>query len=72
MLIIELDPETEKQVAVLAKRNGLPIDDFVREAIEQAIEDIEDLDAAELAMRDYNPKTNVGLDEVKRRLGLGS
>ena len=70
MLMIELDPETERQVAEVAQRNGISVDALVREAIEQVLEDIEDLDAAERAMRDYEPRTNVGLDEVKRRLGL--
>jgi predicted DNA-binding protein len=72
MLAINLEPELERQVAELAKRNGQSVDAFVHDALERLIEDFEDLVAAEAALRDYDPKTNVRMAEVKRRLGLDS
>jgi predicted DNA-binding protein len=72
MLAINLEPELEKQVAELAKRNGYSLDAFVREAIARLVEDMEDIARAEEILRDYDPTKNVSLDDVKRRLGLES
>ena len=70
MLAINLEPELEKLAREAAERNGHSLDAFVSEAIQRMIEDVEDIAAAEEILRDYDPSTNVSLEEVRRRLGL--
>jgi predicted DNA-binding protein len=70
MLAIDLEPELEKHFAELAKRSGRSVDYFARRAIERMIEDLEDIAAAEEALRDYDPSKNISLEELRRELGL--
>jgi predicted DNA-binding protein len=70
MYQIDLAPELEKQLAEWAERNGQTIDSLVGEAIERLLEDLQDIAAADAAMRDYDPSKNVSLAELKRSLGL--
>jgi predicted DNA-binding protein len=70
MLAINLEPELEKQIVELAERNGYSLDAFVQEAIARLVEDMGDAAKAEEILREYDPSTNVSLEDVKRRLGL--
>ena len=70
MLAIDLKPEFERMLADHAQRNGVSVDQLVHDAIERMIEDIEDIAAAEEALRDYDPSQNVSLEELRRELGL--
>lgn len=70
MNAITLTPGLEKGAAKWADASGMTVDDFVRQALAQMIEDLEDIAAAEAALQDYDPATNVSLDQVMRRLGL--
>ena len=70
MLEINLKPELTRQLAEWAERKGQTVDALVNGAIAQLLEDLADIDAADAAMRDYDPSTNVSLEEVRRRLGL--
>jgi predicted DNA-binding protein len=70
MYQIDLAPELEKQLAEWAERNGQSVDSLVGEAIERLLEDLQDIAAADAAMREYDPSKNVSLAELKRSLGL--
>lgn len=70
MLAINLEPELEKHFAKLAKRSGHTVDDLAYKAIVRMVEDLEDIAAVELAMRDYDPAKNISLEEMRRELGL--
>lgn len=68
MLAIRLQPDLEERLAALARKTGRTKTFYVREAIEQHLEDLEDyylaVDALKDRGRSYSP------DEAKRELGL--
>lgn len=69
---IRLAPETEKRLNELSARTGRSKAYYLREAVEEYIDDMEDyyLAQAELkAIREGRART-YSLDEVKRELGL--
>jgi RHH-type rel operon transcriptional repressor/antitoxin RelB len=68
MLAIRLDPELEKRLARLAEKTGRTKTFYVREAIEQHLENLEDYYLAAEAAR--NPGRSYSAEEVKRELGL--
>lgn len=70
MLHVNLDPETEKDLAFWAERKGLTMDDIALEAIRAKIEELEDIASLEEALKDYDPSKNIPLEEVMKRLGL--
>ncbi len=70
MNAITIKPALEKDAAKWAEASGQTLDAFVEQAIARLIEELEDIAAAEEALKDYDPSTNVSLDEVMRRLGL--
>jgi len=70
MLEIDLKPDLAKQLAEWATRKGQTVDALVADAISQLLDDLDDIAAADEAMRDYDPAKNVSMEEVKRRLGL--
>ncbi len=68
MLAIRLDTKTEKRLAHLAKKTGRTKTHYVREAILEHFEDLED---AFLAIRRLErPAKTYSAEEVKRELGL--
>ncbi|HKX78878.1 MAG TPA: hypothetical protein VJM34_10205 [Novosphingobium sp.] len=70
MLAINLEPDLEKQVSVLAERNGLSLDGFVREAIERMVEELEDIALLEETLKTYDPAKNISMEQMRRELGL--
>ena len=70
MRAVNITPIIERKALELAERNGVTLDALLEEALVRLLEDEEDIAAAEVALRDYDPTTNVSLAEVKRRLGL--
>ncbi|MGL5018914.1 MAG: type II toxin-antitoxin system RelB family antitoxin [Luteolibacter sp.] len=68
MLAIELDPNLEERLALLAKKTGRSQEFFAHEAIAQHLEDLEDyylaLEASTTPGRTYTSA------EAKRELGL--
>ncbi len=72
MLAIRLPEELESRLETLAKRTGRTKTFYAREAIEQHLEDLEDLYLAErVAKRIRSGKEQTSsLDEVEARLGL--
>ncbi|MEQ9822983.1 MAG: DUF6290 family protein [Puniceicoccaceae bacterium] len=68
MLAIRLDPKTEERLSRLAKITGRTKTFYVREAIEEHIEDLEDYYLAVDAIR--KPGRVYSAEEAKRELGL--
>jgi RHH-type transcriptional regulator, rel operon repressor / antitoxin RelB len=68
MLAIRLDPAIEKRLDNLAKKTGRTKTFYVREAIIEHLEDLEDIYLA--AQRLQRPAKSHSAEEVKRELGL--
>jgi len=71
MLAVRFDPDLEARLTAVAKRTGRSKSYYARQAIEEKIEELEDIADAEEILRTHDPSKNVSLAEVKRRLGLG-
>lgn len=70
MLHVQLDPDTEKDLAFWAKRKGQTMDDIAIEAIREKIEELEDIALLEDALKDYDPSKNISMEQMRRELGL--
>ncbi len=70
MLAINLEPDLARHVAELAQKSGLSVEALVHDAIERMIEDALDYAAAEAALEDYDPSTNISMEQMRRELGL--
>jgi len=72
MLTVRLPEEIENRLNALAEQTGRPKSYYVKEAIENYLEDMEDLYAAETAYRRVlQGKEDIStLEEVEKRLGL--
>ena len=74
MLAIRLPPSIERRLEKLAKRTGRTKSYYVREAILQHLEDLEDLYLAERALdrirNDEEP--TILLEDVMKRHGMGN
>ncbi|BBB13249.1 type II toxin-antitoxin system RelB family antitoxin [Sphingopyxis sp. FD7] len=70
MLAIRLDKELEDRLASAAKRSGRTKTALARKAIEEYIDDLEDIALLEEALADYDPSKNVSIEQVRRELGL--
>jgi RHH-type transcriptional regulator, rel operon repressor / antitoxin RelB len=68
MLSVSLSPETERRLVELAKRTGRCESDYLREFIEENIDDIEDRYLAEKAMEEDGQ--NLSSEQVRKELGL--
>lgn len=68
MLAIRLDPDTEKRLDRLAKKTGRTKTFYVREAILEHLEDLEDIYLA--TQRLQRPAKTYSAQDVKRELGL--
>lgn len=68
MIAVRLPPEIEKRLARLARRTGRSKTFYVREAILQHLEDLEDYYMAVRRIEENLP--GIPLEEVERRLGL--
>ena len=68
MLGVRLSPDLEKRLAAVAKKSGRSKSYIARKAIEEKIEDMEDLAAAIAALED--PGENISMQEMMRRLGV--
>ena len=72
MLALNLEPELERQISELAKRNGQSVDELIQEALERMIEDADDVALLETALRDPDAGKTISHDQMKRELGLES
>jgi len=68
MLAIRLDADTEKRLALLAKKTGRTKTFYAREAILEHLEDLEDIYLATKRLK--SPGKTYSAEEVKRELGL--
>jgi RHH-type rel operon transcriptional repressor/antitoxin RelB len=68
MIAVRLPPEVERRLEKLARRTGRSKTFYVREAILQHLEDLEDYYLAVQRIEENLP--GVPLEEVERRLGL--
>jgi RHH-type rel operon transcriptional repressor/antitoxin RelB len=72
MLAIRLPEEIEKRLDALAKQTGRTKSYYVREAILEHLDDLEDLYIAEKRLADIRAgrSTTVSLEEVMKRYGM--
>lgn len=72
MLAIDLPPELEARLTVLAERTGLSTADHVRRAVIEHLDAVEDAADAEQVLDDIRSGRSrvTGLEEVERELGL--
>ena len=72
MLVIRLPAEVENRLGALAQATGRPKTFYVREAILEHLDDLEDLYLAEQRLSDiHTGKTKtVPLEEVMKRYGM--
>lgn len=70
MLAVRLDADLEARLDAVAKRTGRSKSHYVREALIDKIEELEDIALLEEALKTYDPGQNQSLDEVMRELGL--
>ena len=70
MLVLRLEDEVEKRVSDLAYRQGRNKSALVREALIRYLEDQEDIEMAEAALKNQSGKPTYSLAEVRRELGL--
>lgn len=68
MIAVRLPPQVEKRLAKLARKTGRSKTFYVREAILQHLEDLEDHYLAIRRLEENLP--GIPLEEVERRLGL--
>ena len=70
MLAVRLDPDLEARLTAVAKRTGRSKSYYARQAIEEKIEELEDIALLEEALKTYDPSKNKSLEQVMRDLGL--
>ena len=72
MLTVRLPDEIDNRLTALAEQTGRPKSYYVREALENYLEDLEDLYTAETVYRRVlEGKEDISaLEEVEKRLGL--
>jgi len=70
MLAIRLDKDLEDRLAAAAKRSGRTKTALARKAIEEYIEDLEDIALLEEALNDPDAGKTVSLEQMRRELGL--
>lgn len=68
MLTVRLDPELESRLTELAEATGRSKSHYVRQAIEEFLEDRADYLLAISLLEENQP--SIGIDELRRELGL--
>ncbi len=71
-IAIKLEPDIEKKLEDLSAKAGMTKADYLHDAIAKAIEDIEDIYAADAAYESWRSgkERTFTLDEIRRDLGL--
>lgn len=70
MLAIRLPAEIEKRLEELAKKTGRTKSYYVRQAILEYLEDLEDYYLAEERLRTFGEAKAIPLEEIMNRYGL--
>ena len=68
MLSVRLNPDIEVRLTALAKQTGRTKSWYVKKALEQSIEDMEDLYLAQHRVETLGE--TISLEEMEKRLGL--
>lgn len=70
MLAIRLPEEIEKRLEELAKKTGRTKSYYVRQAILEYLEDMEDYYLVEERLKSFNEANTIPLEEIMKRYGL--
>lgn len=70
MLAVRLDPDLEARLAAVAKQTGRSKSHYVREALIEKIEELEDIALLEEALRDPDAGKRTSHEQMRRELGL--
>lgn len=70
MLAIRLPDEIEKRLEELAKKTGRTKSFYVRQAILEYLEDMEDYYLAEERLKSFDEAKTIPLEEIMKRYGL--
>lgn len=70
MLAVRLDPDLEARLTAVAKQTGRSKSHYVRQAILEKIEELEDIALLEEALKTYDPSQNISMEQMRRELGL--
>jgi len=70
MIAIRLPDEIEKRLEELAKKTGRTKSYYVRQAIFEYLEDMEDYYLAEERLKSLSEAKTIPLDEIMKRYGL--
>ncbi|MCB0561430.1 MAG: ribbon-helix-helix protein, CopG family [Phaeodactylibacter sp.] len=69
VISVRFDEEVENRLAALSKLTGRTMSYYIREAVIETLEDMEDIYIAEKRLE--NPRRTVSMTELERELGLG-
>ena len=70
MLAVRLDADLEARLTAVAKRTGRSKSYYVREALREKIEELEDIALLESALRDPEAGQRISHEQMRRELGL--
>jgi RHH-type transcriptional regulator, rel operon repressor / antitoxin RelB len=70
MLAVRLDPDLEARLTAVAKRTGRSKSYYARQAIEEKIEELEDIALLEEALKTFDPNKTISMEQMRRELGL--
>ena len=70
MLAVRLDADLEARLNSVVKRTGRSKSYYLREALREKIEELEDIALLEAALRDPDSGTRISHEQMKRELGL--
>lgn len=70
MLAVRLDAELEARLADVVRRTGRSKSHYLREALREKIDELEDIALLEEALHDPDAGKRISHDQMKRELGL--
>ena len=70
MLAVRLNEDLDNRLEAAARMAGRTKSAFARAAIERFIEDMEDIAAAEAALRTHDPEKTISIAQLRQELGL--
>ena len=70
MLAIRLPAEVEKRLEKLAKKTGRTKSFYVRQAIMEYLEDLEDFYLAEERIKSFGEAKSIPIEEIMKRYGV--
>ncbi len=70
MLAVRLDADLEARLAAVAKSTGRTKSNIMRKALQDSIEELEDIALLEAALRDPDAGKRISHAQMRRELGL--